>query len=75
MIILPTRRHWRISSRYRPGESRVVSPARTGAALGTIIPGRMNMMETEDITQEKLNWLIEHVDEMFLDLEMNDHET
>jgi len=35
----------------------------------------MNMMETEDITQEKLNWLIEHVDEMFLDLEMNDHET
>lgn len=32
-------------------------------------------METEDINQEKLNWLIEHVDEMFLDLEMYDHET
>ena len=33
------------------------------------------MMETEDISREKLDWLIEHVDEMFLDLEMCDHET
>jgi hypothetical protein len=39
------------------------------------VPGRRMMMETEDISREKLNWLIEHVDEMFLDLEMCDHET
>ena len=37
--------------------------------------GRINMVEIEDISREKLNWLIEHVDEMFLDLEMCDNET
>jgi len=31
-------------------------------------------METEDISREKINWVIEHVDEMFMDLEMYDHE-
>jgi hypothetical protein len=68
----PARRLWRISSRCRPGESRVLS---AGTALGTAAPGRRMMMETEDINQEKLSWIIEHVDEMFLDLEMYDHET
>ena len=39
------------------------------------MPGHMNnRMETEDINREKLNWVIEHVDEMFMDLEMYDHE-
>jgi len=33
-----------------------------------------NRMETEDISREKINWVIEHVDEMFMDLEMYDHE-
>jgi len=29
----------------------------------------MNMMVSEDLTRDRLNWLIEHVDEMFLDLD------
>jgi hypothetical protein len=33
------------------------------------------MTETEDISREKLKWLIEHVDEMFLDLERFENET
>jgi len=39
------------------------------------MPGRTNMIESEDISKEKLNWLIEHIDEMFLDLGMYDNET
>jgi len=35
----------------------------------------MKMMLTEDLNQEKLNWLIEHVDEMVSDLEEYDNET
>ena len=50
------------------------SRAQSGAKPGTALPGRRNMMEVEDISREKLNWLIEHVDEMFLELEMYDHE-
>lgn len=29
----------------------------------------MNMMVTEDLTHDRLNWLLEHVDEMFLDMD------
>jgi hypothetical protein len=35
----------------------------------------MNMLETEDISREKLNWLIGHVDEMFLEIEESENET
>ena len=35
----------------------------------------MNMPETEDISREKLNWLIGHVDEMLLDFEEPENET
>lgn len=35
----------------------------------------MNRTETDDITSEKLIWVIAHVDEMFLDLERFEDET
>jgi hypothetical protein len=35
----------------------------------------MKKLVSEDITEEKLNWLIECVDEMFLDLEENENDT
>jgi hypothetical protein len=35
----------------------------------------MNMMLSEDLTKERLNWLIEHIDEMFSDLDENPNET
>jgi hypothetical protein len=38
-------------------------------------PELMNRTEMEDITREKLSWLIAHVDEMFLDLEGFENET
>jgi hypothetical protein len=44
-------------------------------SAGTKVPEPMNMLETEDISSEKLNWLIRHVDEMFLDLEESENET
>jgi hypothetical protein len=33
------------------------------------VSAAMNMMVSEDLTNDRLNWLIEHVDEMFLDLD------
>jgi hypothetical protein len=44
-------------------------------SAGTKVPEPMNMQETEDLTREKLSWLIGHVDEMFLDLEESENET
>jgi hypothetical protein len=35
----------------------------------------MKMMLSEDLNREKLTWIIEHVDEMFSDLEENENET
>jgi len=35
----------------------------------------MNMMVSEDLTRDRLNWLIEHVDEMFLDMDDTENET
>jgi hypothetical protein len=35
----------------------------------------MKMMLSEDITRDRLNWLIEHVDEMFSDIDENENET
>jgi hypothetical protein len=35
----------------------------------------MKMMLSEDLNRERLNWLIEHVDEMFLDMYENESET
>jgi hypothetical protein len=33
------------------------------------------MMLSEDLTRERLSWIIEHVDEMFSDLAENENET
>jgi hypothetical protein len=35
----------------------------------------MKMMLSEDLTRERLNWLIEHVDEMCQDMDENENET
>jgi hypothetical protein len=35
----------------------------------------MNMTISEDLTRERLNWLIEHIDEMFTDMDENLNET
>jgi len=35
----------------------------------------MKKMIAEDITPEKLNWLIECIDEMFQDLDENENDT
>jgi len=35
----------------------------------------MNMMQTEDLSREKLSWLIEHVDEMVQALDEYENET
>jgi hypothetical protein len=34
----------------------------------------MKMMISEDLSRERLNWLIEHIDEMFSDLDENETE-
>jgi hypothetical protein len=36
---------------------------------GTGVSDPMKLMLTEDLNQEKINWLIEHFDEMVMDLE------
>jgi hypothetical protein len=35
----------------------------------------MKKLVSEDITQEKLNWIIRSIDEMFSDLEENENDT
>jgi len=35
----------------------------------------MNRMFTEDLNQEKIQWVIENIDELFLDMEENENET
>jgi hypothetical protein len=35
----------------------------------------MKMMLSEDLNRERLNWLIEHVDEMFSEMDENENET
>jgi hypothetical protein len=35
----------------------------------------MKMMLSEDLSRERLNWLIEHVDEMFSEMDENENET
>jgi hypothetical protein len=35
----------------------------------------MKSLINEDLTGEKLNWLIETIDEMFVDLDENENET
>lgn len=35
----------------------------------------MKMMLSEDLSKERLNWFIEHIDEMFSDLDENENET
>ena len=32
----------------------------------------MNRMFTEDLNQEKIQWIIENIDELFLDMEENE---
>jgi hypothetical protein len=39
------------------------------------VSGSMKKLVSEDITKEKLNWLIECVDEMFSDLDDNENDT
>jgi hypothetical protein len=35
----------------------------------------MNMMFAEDLSQEKIQWVIENIDELFLDVEENEDDT
>jgi hypothetical protein len=35
----------------------------------------MNRMFTEDLNQEKIQWVIENIDELFLDMEENENDT
>ena len=35
----------------------------------------MRQTISEDLTHDRLNWLIEHIDEMFLDIDENKNET
>jgi hypothetical protein len=35
----------------------------------------MKMMLSEDLNRERLNWLIEHVDEMFSDMDEDENDT
>jgi superfamily I DNA and RNA helicase len=35
----------------------------------------MNRMITEDLNQEKIQWVIENIDELFLDMEENENDT
>jgi hypothetical protein len=35
----------------------------------------MNMMFAEDLNQEKIQWVIENIDELFSDLEENENDT
>ena len=39
------------------------------------VSGSMKNLVYEDITEERLSWLIECVDEMFSDLEENENDT
>lgn len=39
-----------------------------------MVPDPMELIFTEDITHEKLNWLIEHVDEMVVRLEEDENQ-
>ena len=39
------------------------------------VSGSMNKMVFEDITKEKLSWLVACVDEMFSDLDEHDNDT
>jgi hypothetical protein len=39
------------------------------------VSGSMKKLVSEDITQERLSWLIECVDEMFSDLDENENDT
>ena len=75
MSIRLTRENWRISSGTSPGESKKTSQDHTGTPAGIGVTDPMKMMLTEDLNQEKLNWLIEHVDEMVSDLEEYENET
>jgi hypothetical protein len=35
----------------------------------------MHMTVPEDLTHDRLNWLIEHIDEMFMDIDDPENET
>ena len=50
----------------------MICPAHPAGA-GVLDP--MKMMLTEDLNQEELNWLIEHVDEMVSELDDYENET
>jgi hypothetical protein len=39
------------------------------------VSGSMKKLVSEDITEERLSWLIECVDEMFRDLDENENDT
>jgi hypothetical protein len=69
-----TRGNWKISSGTCPGESKPPQD-HSGTPAGIGVTDPMKMMLTEDLNQEKLNWLIEHVDEMVSDLEEYENET
>lgn len=35
----------------------------------------MNRIFSEDLNQERINWVIENIDELFMELEENENET
>ena len=35
----------------------------------------MNRLFAEDLNQERINWVIENIDELFMELEENENET
>jgi hypothetical protein len=49
----------------------------TNAARKTkkTVSGSMKKLVSEDITQERLSWIIECIDEMFSDLDENENDT
>jgi len=40
-----------------------------------VVKSAMRQLVSEDLTHDRLNWLIEHIDEMFLDMDEKSNET
>jgi len=73
MSIRLARESLRISSESNPGEKN--SCKHPGVPGRNRSPDPMNLMLTEDLNQEKLKWLIEHVGEMIPDPDEYENET
>lgn len=73
MDLLPARKDWRISSTRRRNDTGKREKHR--CKIKSVVLSAMKMMLSEDLNRERLNWLIEHVDEMFSDMDENENET